>query len=116
MSVLFGKSAPVVREAPARAVAGSAPAVASSVVARVPNLPRMISADGVPAPAAPASPEETGLDGWVLSDLVMRLASTVPHLTTDWAARELCLPQALLERLFWQLKEDQFDEILGQVD
>jgi MoxR-like ATPase len=74
------------------------------------------TAAGVLAPAAPKSPEETGLDTWVLSDLVMRCAATVPHLTTDWAARQLRLPHALLERIFWQLKEDQLVEILGQVD
>jgi hypothetical protein len=71
---------------------------------------------GVLAPAAPKSPEETGLDGWVLSDHVMRLAATVPHLTTTWASQQLCLPPALLERIFWQLKQDQLVEILGQVD
>ena len=118
MGVLFGKTAPapVVREVPARPVGEAASAGPVSPVPNVPHLPRMIRAGSGLAPAAPASPEETGLDGWVLSDLVMRLASTVPHLTTDWAARELCLPQALLERIFWQLKEDQFIEILGQVD
>src|SRR5829696_9903892 len=84
-------------------------------VAAVPHLPRMIKVGGVLAPASPKSTEETGLDGWVLSDLVMRLASTVPHLTTDWASKQLHLPHALLERIFWQLKEDQFVEILGQI-
>ena len=108
MSKLFGSSAPVVREVPPRLEQTPAPSI--------PNLPRMTRVGGALAPAAPTSQEETGLDAWVLSDLVMRLASTVPHLTTDWATRELCLPQALLERVFWQLKEDQFIEILGQVD
>jgi hypothetical protein len=108
MSKLFGSSAPVVREVPPRLEPTPAPSI--------PNLPRMTRVGGALAPAAPTSKEETGLDAWVLSDLVMRLASTVPHLTTDWATRELCLPQALLERVFWQLKEDQFIEILGQVD
>jgi predicted ATPase with chaperone activity len=81
----------------------------------IPNLPKMVRVNGVLTPAEPKSSEETGLDKWVLSDLVMRLAATVPHLTTDWAARQLHLPHALLERIFEQLKEDQFVEILGQV-
>ena len=116
MSVLFGKAAPVMRDTSDRAASVSAPAAPSPTAPNIPHLPRMVRVGNGLAPAAPASPQETGLDGWVLSDLVMRLASTVPHLTTDWAARELCLPQALLERIFWQLKEDQFIEILGQVD
>ncbi|MGB7157820.1 MAG: hypothetical protein WBD40_07125 [Tepidisphaeraceae bacterium] len=106
MSTLLSKPAPAARETSA----------GSTAVEGFPNLPRMVRVAGVLAPAAPKSPEETGLDGWVLSDIVMRLASTVPHLTTDWAARQLRLPQALLERIFWQLKEDQYVEILGQVD
>jgi predicted ATPase with chaperone activity len=103
------------------ALAGGAASLSSSlsggaVVDPIPHLPEMVRVGGVLAPAEPKSPEETGLENWVLSDLVMRLAATVPHLSTDWAARQLHLPHALLERIFWQLKEDQFVEILGQAD
>ncbi len=45
-------------------------------------------------------------------------ASPPPSRTsrTEWAAEQLRLPPAMIERIFWQLKEDQFVEILGQVD
>jgi hypothetical protein len=82
----------------------------------IPHMPRMVRHGDCLAPAAPKTADDAGLDPCVLSDLALRLCSTVPHLTTEWAAREMRLPTALVERLFWQLKEDQFVEILGQVD
>src|SRR5688572_9646711 len=82
-----------------------------------PGMPRMIRrADGVTAPAAPRTFEETGLDAWILSDLTLKLLNTVPHLSTPAAADKLRLPAALVEKILWQLKEDQMVEILGQVD
>ncbi|MDQ3441762.1 MAG: hypothetical protein M3478_15580, partial [Planctomycetota bacterium] len=82
-----------------------------------PGMPRMIRrADGVIAPAAPRTFEETGLDAWILSDLTLKLLNTVPHMATPAVARHLCLPAALAEKILWELKEDQMVEILGQVD
>lgn len=82
-----------------------------------PGMPRMIRRhDGVVAPAAPRTFEETGLEPWILSDLTLKLLNTVPHLTTRAATDQLRLPAALLEKILWQLKEDQMVEILGQVD
>jgi predicted ATPase with chaperone activity len=66
------------------------------------------------APPAPQSIGETGLDAAVLSDLILKLAGTVPNLTTAWASQRLCLPEPIIEKLFWQLKQDQLVEILGQ--
>lgn len=66
------------------------------------------------APAAPVTPEQTGIDPAILSDLVLKLANSVPRLTTEWAAERLCLPHSVTERLFSRLREDQHLEILGQ--
>jgi hypothetical protein len=47
----------------------------------------------------------------------MSCASRPPSHTSRHRGRRssLCLPPALLERIFWQLKQDQLVEILGQV-
>lgn len=66
------------------------------------------------APPAPRTIAETGLDPLFIGDLALKLASTVPHLTTEWAAGRLRLPRGLVEEVFWQLKHDQFVEVLGQ--
>ena len=79
-----------------------------------PHLPPLIRTDTGWAPQAPKTLEDTGLDAWVLHDLALKLTSTVPHLSTDWAADQLRLPSDLVEKIFWQLKEDQLVEILGQ--
>ena len=69
---------------------------------------------GIVAPVAPAMVEKTGVDANILADLALKLCNTVPRLTTDWAAQQLCLPMSVIDRLFWQLREDQFLDILGQ--
>ena len=78
------------------------------------HLPKLISHGGVAAPAAPVTLEQTGVDPSVLCDLVLKLANSVPRLTTEWAAERLCLPHSVTERLFSRLREDQHLEILGQ--
>src|SRR5690242_2140729 len=82
--------------------------------ARHPHLPPMVETPTGWAPCAPTTLAETGLDEWILQDLALKLTSTVPHLTTEWAADRLRLPTTLVEQVFWQLKQDQFVEILGQ--
>src|SRR5438874_37557 len=79
----------------------------------LPYLPRMIDVNGVPAPAAPLTFEDTGVDQFVLTDLACKLSNTVPRLTSDWAAQHLKLPIPLIEKIVWQLKDDQLVEILG---
>jgi hypothetical protein len=79
-----------------------------------PHLPPLMPTATGWAPLAPHTLAETGLDEWILHDLALKLTSTVPHLTTEWAADRLRLPSALIEQLFWQLKQDQLVEILGQ--
>ena len=46
--------------------------------------------------------------------MALKLTATVPHLSTEWASQRLRLPLTLVEKLFWQLKQDQLIEILGQ--
>jgi predicted ATPase with chaperone activity len=94
----------------------SAATASPGAAALDPRLPRIIPRGGGSVPAAPRSLDEAGLEPWILSDLALKLASMVPHVTTDWAADQLHLPPALIDRLFWQLKEEQYIEILGQVD
>ena len=49
------------------------------------------------------------------SNLVMKWSYTVPDFTTEWATRQLQLPVQLVQELCWQLKQDRFLEILGQL-
>ena len=79
-----------------------------------PHLPPLVRTDTGFAPQAPKTIEETGLDPWIVHDLALKLTATVPHLSTEWAADQLRLPAALVEKIFWQLKQDQLVEILGQ--
>jgi hypothetical protein len=81
---------------------------------RAAHLPPMIRTGDGWAPQSPTTIEETGLDEWVLHDLALKLTATVPHLSTEWAAEQLRLPSTLIEKIFWQLKQDQLIEILGQ--
>jgi predicted ATPase with chaperone activity len=80
-----------------------------------PHLPPLVrTSNGGLAPQAPRTIEETGLDAWIVHDLALKLTATVPHLSTEWAAGQLRLPPALVEKVFWQLKQDQLIEILGE--
>ena len=78
------------------------------------RLPRMVEVRGTLAPQAPADVEEAGVEGDILNDLALKLCNTVPRLTTDWAAAQLKLPHGVVERIFWQLREDHLIEVLGQ--
>src|SRR5688572_27799 len=79
-----------------------------------PNLPPLVRTSTGWTPQAPSTLADAGLDPWVINDLDLKLIGTVPHLTTEWAADQLRLPMDLVEKIFWQLKEDQLVEILGQ--
>ncbi|KAA5541332.1 ATP-binding protein [Roseiconus nitratireducens] len=83
---------------------------------RVPasEMPLLAEVDGENAPAAPEHLGETGIDDQWLADLAVRMASTVPHFTTGWAAERLHLPVQLVEELLWRLKSDHLVEVLGQ--
>jgi predicted ATPase with chaperone activity len=79
-----------------------------------PLLPRMIPLGAGMAPAAPAEVRDTGVDRGTLLDLALKTAATVPQLNTEWAARELRLPQAVASELLDQLRGDHLLEVLGQ--
>src|SRR5215208_2305191 len=83
----------------------------SAPVMKLVSPPPMERAD---APPAPTTPEDTGVDPAILLDLALKLANTTPRLTTEWAAEQLRLPIALVEQLFWRLRDEQLLEILGQ--
>jgi len=88
---------------------------ADPAIGEVPqHLPKLTTHGGVAAPVAPVTPEQTGIDTPVLYDLVLKLAASVPRLTTEWAAERLCLPHSVTEHIFSQLRDDQHLEILGQ--
>jgi predicted ATPase with chaperone activity len=74
----------------------------------------MVPSGSGPAPAAPASLEDAGVDGTLLADLVLKAAYAIPQFTTDWAARQVCLPLLLVHHLLEQLKTNHLVEVLGQ--
>jgi hypothetical protein len=65
------------------------------------------------APKAPTDPREAGISLAILRDLALKTAYTVPQFTTEWAARQLRLPQVLVGELLEQLRTEQQLEILG---
>jgi hypothetical protein len=78
------------------------------------HLPELVAAGDVFAPRAPASAADAGVPPAVLVDLALRTASTVPSFTTEWAARRLCLPQAVAGELLEALRVDRLLDVLGQ--
>ena len=62
----------------------------------------------------PKSYSAPGVEPSVLSDLVARLAYTVPSFSSKWAAEQACLPLNIVDELCWQLKQDHLLEVLGQ--
>ena len=78
------------------------------------NLPSMISLGDGFAPAAAVDLRATGLSPLTLSNLVLKAAYTVPQFTTEWAARRLHLPQALVGDVLEQQRTEHLLEVLGQ--
>src|SRR5262249_30728236 len=86
-----------------------------------PSQPRDQSTGAHPAlpgdsftPRAPITLEETGIDPVILTDLALKTGYTVPHFTTEWAAKRLHLPLPLVQELLEQLRQDRLVEVLGQ--
>lgn len=67
----------------------------------------------VPYPEAPTDLASTGIDELLLRDLALKLAYTVPQLTTEWAAERLRLPIPIMESLCQGLHRDKLLDILG---
>jgi hypothetical protein len=84
------------------------------VVDKIPaHLPPLLTDGNGWAPKAPTDPRDTGVSPAILRDLALKAAYTVPQFTTEWAARQLCLPQVLVGELLEQLRTEQLLEILG---
>src|SRR4029077_13073684 len=79
-----------------------------------PEMPSMIPVGDSFAPAAPADARATGLSPSIISNLALKAAYTVPQFTTEWTARRLHLPQALVGDVLEQLRTDHLLEVLGQ--
>ena len=77
-------------------------------------MPKIIQSGKISSPAVPSEMNEIGIDASVVTELALKLANSVPNLTTPWAAQQLCLPMQLIDEVFWQLKDDKLVEILGQ--
>ena len=77
------------------------------------SLPPLLTIGTVWAPKAPTDPRDAGVSLAVLRDLALKAAYTVPQFTTEWTARQLCLPQVLVAELLEQLRTEQLLEILG---
>jgi hypothetical protein len=92
----------------------AATAVEEREASRPKHLPTITTAGGLAAPEVPSTLDATGIDPEVLGDLALKLANTVPRLTSDWASDQLRLPLQLIEQIFWRLRDDQFLEILSQ--
>jgi hypothetical protein len=77
------------------------------------HLPPLLTHGGELMPKAPTDQRDTGVSPATLRDLAMKAAYTVPQFTTEWAARQLCLPQGLVGELLEQMRNDQLLDILG---
>lgn len=79
------------------------------------ELPKMGQGGGGPFPICPMSIGEMGVNPEILLDLVLRLASTAPQFTTDWAASKLHISVPVAEELLQLLKKQEMVSILGQI-
>jgi hypothetical protein len=77
------------------------------------HLPPLRQHDGELVPQAPTDPRYTGMSPATLQDLALKLAHSVPQFTTESAARQLCLPQALVGELLELMRTEQLVEVLG---
>jgi MoxR-like ATPase len=78
------------------------------------HLPSMVPIGAELAPAAPADLRATGLDPIVVNNLALKAAYTLPQFTTEWTARRLLLPQAIVSDVLEQLRTEHMLEVWGQ--
>jgi hypothetical protein len=76
-------------------------------------FPQMIEHEGVLAPKAPADAAATGVDTDFLCDLALKAAHTVRECTTEWVAKQMRLPIALVEELMQTLEANRLMEVHG---
>jgi hypothetical protein len=87
-----------------------------SETVRESHLPKMVETEGGLAPEAPLKAAATGLERPMLLDLALKMANSVPNMTTEWAAQHMALPRTLVAELLDQLRQDQLLEVLGQAE
>ncbi len=78
------------------------------------NLPSMIDFQSGKAPAPLTSLDDVDVSPRILTDLACKLAATVSQFDTAWAASQMRLPLQLVEKLYWNLKQEKLVEVLGQ--
>ncbi|MFO0966979.1 MAG: hypothetical protein U0793_15525 [Gemmataceae bacterium] len=86
----------------------------SGAPARDPHLPALHRSGDLIAPTAPQDLASAGLDEATLSGLLLKLAYTVARFTTESAARDLHLSQALMNKLLEKLCFEGMIEQLWQ--
>lgn len=79
------------------------------------RAPKMVQHGDVLGPSAPVDLNDTGVETSTLLGLAIKLAYTVPHFTTEWVVRQMCLPLGIVQELIEQLRSDRLVEPLGQV-
>jgi hypothetical protein len=77
------------------------------------HLPPLLTHGGELVPKAPTDPGDAGISLVTLRDLALKAAYSVPRFTTEWAARQLCLPQVLVGELLEQMNNYHLLDILG---
>lgn len=80
------------------------------------HLPPLLELGQLMAPESPTNIESLAINPDVAADLAMKLAFTVPQFTTKWAARQLCISEQIVEEIYWNLKQDHFIDVLGEMD
>ena len=69
---------------------------------------------GAAPPSPPQSIKETDVEREVLENLLLKLAISVTRLTSESAARKLCLPLPIVAELLEELRSEQLLDMLGQ--
>jgi hypothetical protein len=77
------------------------------------HLPPLLSDGRELVPKVPMDLRDAGICSATLRDLALKAAYTVLDFTTEWVARQLCLPQGLAGALLEQMQIDQLLDILG---
>src|SRR4051794_31594378 len=73
---------------------------------------RVYRGDNGVAPAAPVDLGDTGIAPGILGDLALRTAYLVPQFSTEWASRQLHLPQPIVGEILEQMRTDHLLDVL----
>jgi hypothetical protein len=78
------------------------------------GMPAMTRVGSLEAPTAPQTVAQTGLSRAGVTDLLLRLAFSVPDFTTAFAADQTRLPFLLVNELLGDLRDQQQLDVLGE--